>query len=450
MLFPLRSLLAAGWITLNHLVVHIDAAEVIDSQRAAGPDPSNGHWIDTWATMPQLTEPVNLPPPPFNGTGVLFSNSTIRQTLKVSVGGSQVRLKISNAFGLTNLPITAVTIAFPKNDIAGTHEIQPDTLQSVTFSGNSSVSIPTGALAVSDPLKFSVKAQSIITVTIYLKDGQLGSSFTSHPGSRVTSWWQFGNAVDAPSFSISDRRTQSAAHWYFLSSVEAWVPPSYGSFIVIGDSITDGKGSDDNKNNRWPDVLFARLQKNPLTSSISVANLAAGGNRILQDGVGPNALSRIDRDLLAHPGVKYAMVFEGVNDIGRAPSNTTGQTNVYNSLIQGYKQIVTRAHAAGIPIFAGTITPFSAPREFTQQKYSTPEREDTRNKINKWIRESGVFDAVIDFDAMIKDPAIPSRLAPEYNVGDYIHPNVKGYQKMGNGFPIEIFEKWKGGLNGFV
>lgn len=388
---------------------------------------------------------------PQNQTGAVFVNSTIRQTLQVSVGASQIRLKISNAFGLTNLPITAVTIALPKNGTAGSHEIQPGTLQNVTFSGSESFSIPNGALVVSDPLDFIVKSQRIITVTIYLKTGQTTNSITSHPGSRMTSWWQFGNAVDAASLSISNPLTQSAAHWYFLSSIEAWVPPLYGSFLIIGDSITDGRGSEDNKNNRWPDLLFARLQKNPSTNKIAIANLAAGGNRILADGLGPNTLSRLDRDLLAHPSVDYAMVFEGVNDIGRAASNTTGQDAVYTSLIQGYKQLVTRIHSFGIPAFGATITPFSAPPEnFTQQPYSTPEREVTRVKVNTWIRESGVFDAVVDFAEMVKDPVLPSRLKLEFSSGDFIHPNVKGYQKMADEFPVGIFEKWRNGVNGFV
>ncbi|KAE9977265.1 hypothetical protein BLS_001521 [Venturia inaequalis] len=397
--------------------------------------------------MMQLTEPTNLPPPPFNETGAVFVNSTIRQTLKVSVGGSQIRLKISNAFGVTNLAVTAVTVAFPKTNTAGIHEIKPDTVQSVTFSGRGSISIPNGALVVSDPLNLSIKAQSIITVTIYLKDG-LRNSITGHPGSRVTSWWQFGNAVDAPSLSISDRHTQSGPHWYFLSSIEAWVPSSYSSLIILGDSITDGKGSDDNKNNRWPDLLFARMQKSPSTSTISVANLAAGGNRLLADVVGPSVLSRLDRDLLAHSGVKYAMVFEGVNDIGKAPSNTADQDALYTSMIKAYKQIVTRIHSLGIPVFGATITPFSG--NFTRMPYSTPEREVTRIRINKWMRENEVFDALIDFDALVKDPLLPSRLKSEYGVGDYIHLNPKGYQVMADGFPIDLFEKWKDGVKKFV
>lgn len=218
----------------------------------------------------------------------------------------------------------------------------------------------------------------------------------------------------------------------------------------MGDSITDGRGSETNKNNRWPDLLLARLQKNPSTRSISVANLAAGGNRVLLDILGPNALGRIDRDVLAHPGVKYAMIFEGVNDIGQANATPAVQNTIYTSLIQAYQQIVTRVHSFGIPVFGATITPFSAPSNFTGSQYSNPEREKTRARVNKWIRESGVFDAVVDFDKMLADPKIPTQLKAEYDSGDYLHPNVKGYQRLADLFPVDIFAAWEEGADEFV
>lgn len=296
----------------------------------------------------------------------------------MTTDASQIRIKISNVFGGSNLPITAVTVALPANNTAGIHQIQTQTVQKVTFSGKDSISIPNGALSISDPLNFAIKAQQVITVTAYLAAGQKTNSITSHPGSRTTSWWQFGNAVDAAELAITDASTQSAAHWYFLSSIEAWVPKSAGSLLIVGDSITDGRGSTTNQNNRWPDLLLARLQKDAATKSISLGNLAAGGNRILGDGLGPNAFGRIDRDVLAHPGVKYAMVFEGVNDIGSAPATEDAQSAVYESLLQAYKQIATLIHAHGIPVFGATITPFSAPSNFTGQPYSSPVREATR------------------------------------------------------------------------
>jgi lysophospholipase L1-like esterase len=375
---------------------------------------------------------------------------TIRQTLHMSVGASQIRLQISNAFGVTNLPITAVTVALPANNTAGIHQIQASTLQKVTFSGSSSISIPNGALAVSDPLSFPIKPQSILTVSIYLATGQTTNSITSHPGSRTTSWFQFGNAVEQPALAITNSATQSAAHWYLISAVSAWVPPSYGTLAIIGDSITDGRGSDTDKNNRWPDLLLARLQKSNATSNLAISNQAAGGNRVLADGLGPNALGRVDRDVLSHAGVKYAMIFEGVNDIGTADTTPAAQSAIYDALTQAYSQMVTRIHAFGIPVFGATITPFSAPSNFTGQPYSDPERERTRQKVNTFIRESGVFDAVADFDEILRDPSVPSQLKLEYNSGDYLHPNVAGYQKIADEFPVGVFGKWVGGVGGFV
>jgi lysophospholipase L1-like esterase len=384
-----------------------------------------------------------------NQTGAVFVNSTVRQTLFVTAQANQIRLKISNVFGGSNLPITAITVALSANNTAGIHQIQPATLQKVTFAGKDGISIPNGALAVSDPINFPIKAQQIVTVTMYLAKGQTSNSITSHPGSRTTSWWQFGNAVDAAQLAVTDSSTQSAAHWYFLSSIEAWVPPKQGSFLIVGDSITDGRGSTNNQNNRWPDLLFRRLQKSPATKHISFGNLAAGGNRILADGLGPNAFGRIDRDVLAHPGVRYAMVFEGVNDIGTGATTKEAQSAIYDGITQAYEQMVTLIHAHGIPVFAATITPFGAPSNVTIQPYSDPEREITRQRVNKFIRESGTFDAVVDFDKLLADPKIPSQLNPLYDGGDYLHPSVAGYQYLADQFPVDIFNQWKDGADEF-
>jgi len=205
-------------------------------------------WVDTWGSMPQLTEPANLPNPPFNQTGLVFPNSTIRQTVHVSVGADQIRLRISNAFGVTNLPVTAVTVALPVGGTPGVSAIQTNTLKTVTFSGLASVSIPNGALVVSDPINFAVKPQSMLTVTIYTAQGQTTNSITSHPGSRTTTWMSTGNFVNAAN--LTDPSTQSVAHWYFLSAVEALVPSTTSAFVIVGDSITDGRGSTTDANNR--------------------------------------------------------------------------------------------------------------------------------------------------------------------------------------------------------
>jgi len=235
---------------------------------------------------------------------------------------------------------------------------------------------------------------------------------------------------------------------YFLSAVEAWLPPQSRGFAIIGDSITDGRGSDTNENNRWPDLVLAKMQRNPLTSSIAVLNQAAGGNRILNDGLGPNVISRVDRDVLAQSGIRYAMIFEGVNDIGVAEPDVASQTEIGDRIIGAYEQIVTRIHAFGIPVFAATITPFGTPNGSTVvQPYSDPEREKTRQRVNAWIRDSGVFDAVIDFDEIVRDPKEPSQLAPRYDSGDHLHPNVAGYQAIADAFPINLFLQFANGVD---
>lgn len=217
---------------------------------------------------------------------------------------------------------------------------------------------------------------------------------------------------------------------------------------IVGDSITDGRGSTNNLNDRWPDALVRRLQaqgnagRSPL-SSISVVNEAAGGNRVLADGLGPNALGRIDRDVLAQSGVRYAMVFEGVNDIGTAATDAASQEAVGAGLIAAYDQVITMVHAKGIPVFGATITPFSGPG----QTYSDPNREAQRQRINDWIRTSGRFDGVVDFDAAVADPANATQLNPLYNSGDYLHLNPAGYVVMAAAVDLSLFVKFKDGVS---
>lgn len=214
------------------------------------------------------------------------------------------------------------------------------------------------------------------------------------------------------------------------------------TFVIVGDSITDGRGSDTDRNNRWPNLLFEKMQKTSSTSNIAVINKAAGGNRILRDGLGPNVLSRIDRDVLSQPGLSYVMIFEGVNDICNVATDVASQQIVGDRIIAAYKQISLRVHTFDVPIFAATITPFSAPNgNVALQPYTDPNREATRQRVNKWIRESGVFDAVLDFDAFLRNSSQPDQLADLYNTGDYLHPNVEGYQKLADEFPLDIFER---------
>lgn len=245
---------------------------------------------------------------------------------------------------------------------------------------------------------------------------------------------------------------------YLISGVEAWLPSRSSGFVIIGDSITDGRGSTTNANDRyeffqacmyldgiteqysWPDLLLEKMQKHDSTSNIATLNQAAGGNRILQDGLGPSVLSRVDRDVLAQSGMRYAMIFEGVNDIGVASTDAVSQAEIEKQLAAAYKQIVTRIHALDIPVFGATITPFGSPSTSDYvQPYSDPVREKTRQRINTFIRESGLFDAVLDFDRVLRDPHAPSQLLEKYDSGDHLHPNVAGYQALADYFPLDLF-----------
>lgn len=382
--------------------------------------PRNARWVNTWTSMPQLTEPHNMPPPPFTQDGLVLANATLRQTVRVTVGGRRMRLRFSNAFGGTVLPITAVTVALPKDGRAGVSAVQPGTTRRVTFSGRSSVDVPKGALVVSDPLDFALAPGTNLTVTTYLAAGQASNDITSHPGSRTTSHLLAGNHVESADLAGAT----ATDHWYFLSGVE--VLSTASALVVIGDSLTDGRGSTTNGNDRWPDRLFDRLREP------AVLNQAAGGNRVLNDGLGPNVLARLDRDLIAQSGVRWLILFEGINDIGTAPSTEAAQKQVADDLIAAYQQVLERAHAHDIKVYGATITPFGA------SFYDEGFREETRQTVNRWIR-SRRFDAVIDFDAAVRDPANPRQLLPAADVGDHLHLNPAGYRMLAEAVPVKLF-----------
>ncbi|KAE9369338.1 SGNH hydrolase [Stipitochalara longipes BDJ] len=400
--------------------------------------------------MPQLTEEDNMPPEAFCQPSLTFHNSTIRQTLRITTGGQHIRVRISNTFGLNNLEVTAVTISLPKveaqRDPTGSRTILTDTVQALTFGGQHSINIPNGALAVSDPVKFPIQPAQVITISIYLEHGQTCGRVTGHPGSRTQTWMCHGDFTKAED--MDHTSTESTFHWYYISSIEAWQPKQNCAMVLIGDSLTDGRGSTDNANDRWPDLLFDRMLEHLYARNISVLNQAAGGNRILEDEKGPNVLSRLDRDIFTQPGVRYVMIFHGVNDIGTTLPDATSQQGIGDKLIIAYKQIISRVHTFGIPVFASTIGPFMAP-ESAKQPYSVLMMEKTRQRINAWIRESGAFDAVIDFDVVLRDPGDGICLNPEFNSGDYLHPNVEAYHAMAEAFPLGIFEQFADGVHKF-
>ncbi|KAI0007577.1 SGNH hydrolase-type esterase domain-containing protein [Xylariaceae sp. FL0662B] len=391
----------------------------------------DSHWVATWTSMQQLVEPNNLPPSPFSGSAA-FQDATLRQTLHVSIGAERLRFQISNAFGGSDLPITEVSVALPTGGKAGANDIDTATLKALTFNGSSSVTIPTGEVVYTDPVDFKVEPQSMVTVTLYSQTGQSGSSITGHPGSRTTSWMQQGNHLNASAVTGA-----STAHWYFLSAVEAWAPQTTSALVILGDSLTDGRGSTDNANNRWPDLLLARMQEESITN-IAVCNQAAGGNAVLTGGLGPPLVERYQRDLLATAGVKYALIFEGVNDIGGASTDTATQTRIGSGLTSAFQTIASDAKAAGLTVFGATITPFGGGGG---QAYSDPARDQTRQTVNEWILGGGdgSFGAAVDFALALADPANAANLAAQYDGGDHLHPNVAGYQAIADAFPLDVF-----------
>ncbi len=377
-------------------------------------DDKGWRWVGTWATSPQLVEPNNMPPSPG------LSNNTLRQIVRVSIGGDQIRLKFSNQYGDKPLTINAVSFA----ESAGGDKIKPETSQMVTFSGNRSITIPPGESVVSDTLSFKLKALTNMAITTYF--GNVPQALTGHPGSRTTSYIEQGDAID----SIALPLAKTTERWYVISGIDILTEdPSTLAVVTLGDSITDGRGSITNKNNRWPDNLANRLQGNPTTSNIAVLNHGIGGNSVLSGGLGPTVFSRFERDVLEQSGVGYLIILAGVNDLGAANASMA----TAKDLISAYKMFINKGREKGILVYGGTILPFGG------SGYYSPLREELRQSVNEWIRTSGQFDAVIDFDLALRDPDEPIRLLSIYDDGDYLHPSAEGYRKMGDVIDLTLF-----------
>jgi lysophospholipase L1-like esterase len=372
----------------------------------------------------QLVEPGNLPPAPG------FVDTTLRQIVHVSIGGRTLRVRFSNEFGRAPLTLLAARVARS----TGGSAIDPATDRALTFNGRPAAAIPEGAALVSDALEFELPQLSNLAVTIHVRGAP--PDVTGHPGSRTTSYLQAGNAVSAPALPDA----VPVDHWYFLGGIEVRAPVSAGAVVILGDSITDGRGSTTNGNDRWPDVLAKRLQASPATTEVAVLNAGLGGNRLLRDGLGPNALARLDRDVLARPGVRWLVVLEGINDIGTAAGARAKRepAATADDIIGAYAQIIERARAHGIRVYGATVMPFEG---FTYAGYYTPEGEADRRRLNEWIRTSGRFDAVIDFDAITGDPERPSRLSAAVDGGDHLHPSAAGYRIMGEAVELKLFTR---------
>lgn len=382
-------------------------------------DPSNPSkaWVGTWTTAPQLVEPNNMPPEPG------LSHNTLRQVVRVSLGGDSLRVRFSNEFSTSPVTLKAVHVAVA----AGSGAVVSNTDQALRFYGKPEVTITPGAAIISDPFKFALAPRTDVAITIHF--GDTSPDVTGHPGSRTTSYLLPGNQVSAVDFPDAVRTD----HWYIISGIDVLAEESAAAVVVLGNSITDGRGSGTNKQNRWPDEFARRLQENSGTRLVAVLNQGIGGNCVLRDCLGPAALSRFERDVIAATKVRWLIILEGINDIGQIQSAETA-TKVADDLIAAYEQMIDRAHAKGIKVYGATLLPFGG------SFYDAPHREAARSTVNEWIRNSGRFDAVIDLDAALRDPAAPLRLLPAADTGDHLHPNETGHRMMAEAVDLALFK----------
>jgi lysophospholipase L1-like esterase len=339
----------------------------------------------------------------------------------VSIGGSRLRLRLSNEFGDGPVTMTSVHVAASTAASA----IDASTDRALSFAGTASVTIPSGQAVFSDAFDYPLAPQTKLAVTIHF--GSVPTGVTGHPGSRTTSYLASGGAVTAPNLSTA----VTTEHWYYLTGIDVMAEGSAGAVVTLGDSLTDGRGSTTNGNDRWPDNLSRRLRANPATSTVAVLNQGIGGNAVLSGGLGPTAVQRFERDVLRQSGVRWLIVLEGVNDIG---GSTSGQTVAAN-LIAAYDQLITMARARGIRVYGVPILPFGG------SSYASADREAARQTVNQWIRTSGRFDGVIDLDAAVRDPANTMNLLPAYDSSDHLHLNVAGYRAMADAIDLAVFTR---------
>ncbi|WP_158943882.1 SGNH/GDSL hydrolase family protein [Granulicella sp. S190] len=394
---------------------------ILHKNSAAAATPSD-HWVGTWAASPMAAP---NPGAKFGAEGT--AGTTLREIVHISLGGSSVRVTLTNEFGLDALTIDAAQLALS----SGSGTIAAGTGTPLTFSGRPSVIIPPGALIVSDPISLKVAATSDLAVSLFLPD-QPVNQLTFHSFANQTNYLVSGNLVAATSLD----NPQKFFSWDFLKGVDVLTDSKGASIVTFGDSITDGARGTQDANARWPDVLARRLQANKKTANLGVLNEGIGGNRILHDTTGPSALARFDRDVLAQASVKYLVILESINDIGHATDPVKPYDVVTAAdLIAGLSQLATRAHTHGIKVIGATLTPFVG------AKYQSADGEAMRQAINQWIRTTNQLDGVIDFDKLTTDPTHPGMFLPLDDSGDHLHPGDAGYKAMGESIDLNLFTK---------
>jgi len=399
------------------------------------------HWVSSWAASPQsprfviprvLTTPppgqTNPPPPPIFPPPPTINNQTVRMIVHTSIGGRRLRVQFSNAFGTSALEVGAAHVALRDKESA----IVPGSDHPLTFSGKPSFSIPPGAELLSDPVDFDVPRLADLVISVFIP-GEASTPTVHLTGLHPTYIAQQpGDLTGAPS--IADPKPIQL--WYWISAVDVEAHSKSGLIVAFGDSITDGATSTPDTNRSWPSQLAERLAANKATADVAIVNEGISGNRLLNDGAGVSALARFDRDVLSQPGVKWLVVLEGINDIGLGarPGAQPPDAVAAGDLIAAHKQIIERAHLHGIKVLGATLTPYVG------AAYATEQGEAVREAVNQWIRTSGAYDGVIDFDAAVKDPANPKQIRSAYNIRDHLHPNDDGYKAMAAAVDLSLFK----------
>jgi lysophospholipase L1-like esterase len=398
---------------------------------------SNDQWVATWAASMLETNvpaapaaapvaagaPVAAAPKPAPLRS--FNNQTVRMVVNTSIPGRTLRVELSNTFGKGRLKIGAAHVALHDKDAA----IVPVSDRTLTFSGSPSAVIPAGAVILSDPVDLAVSATGDVVVSVFLPEDS-GPPTQHGTGLHTTYISGAGNFAGQASFT-AERTTNS---WYFLSGIHVLAAADTRAVVTFGDSITDGATSTNDANASWPSVLARRLQAAGM-KNVAVVNQGISGNRVVRDGTGANALARFDRDVLAQPGVKWVVIMEGINDIGQgARAGAAADAAITaEELIAAYRQMAARAHEHGIKVIGATLTPYEG------AAYYSPAGEVMRSTVNDWIRTSGVYDAVFDFDAVTRDPSNPKHFRTEFNLRDNLHPNDTGYAAMADSIDLSIF-----------
>jgi lysophospholipase L1-like esterase len=381
----------------------------------AAPD----HWVGTWATAPMAL---------VNTEGKYgAADTTYREIVHISIGGDSARIILTNEFGLDPLTVNSATIATRTKG----SEIDAANARPLTFGGSTSIVIPPGALAVSDPVALKLAPLSDVAVSFVVPTQPI-KQVSQHSFADTISYTAPGSVAGAKSLESPTEIT----NWPFLKGIDITANGDSASIVAFGDSITDGAHSTKDANKRWPDILAQRLQADKKTRNLGVLNEGIGGNRVLHDNTGPSALARFDRDVLAQAGVKYLVILESINDIGHAEDPVKPYDVVSaEDLIQGLSQLAARAHTHGIKVYGATLTPYVG------AKYASPAGEAMRQAVNKWIRTSSLLDGFIDFDKATQDINNPTVFSLLSDSGDHLHPGDAGYKSMGDAIDLKLFTK---------